>query len=151
VSADGSEIGIIIYTPCTAASAVLMRRWAFALVLAGTTLAASFGQWRRCYLDRRDAGKAVACRIRGKQTINKVFNAAVRLMTDDPPIWCFSCSTCQDSDGRFRVVTDDGIWLGVLRRLASKLYVSPCQPCKSVPESVRAGSLCGSEAVRRVK
>ena len=149
VSADGVEVGVIIYTPCTAASAVLMRKWAFAMVLDGTTYASSFESWRRAYLDSRDAGTAKACCIRGKQTVNKVFNAAVRLMTDAPPVWCFSCKTCQDTDGRFRVVTADGIWLGLLRRLASKLYANPCQPCKSVPAYVRAGSLCGSKAVRR--
>lgn len=149
VSADGVDQGLVIYTACTAASAVLMRAWAFALVLAGTTYASSFEAWRRSYLDRRDAGTAKACRIRAKKTVNKVFNAAVRLMTDDPPVWCFSCVACQDSDGRFRAVTADGIWLGFLRRLASQLYVNPCQPCKSVPDSVRAGSLCGSESVRR--
>lgn len=149
VSADGREHGVVAYTSCTAASAVLMRQWAFALVLSGITYAVSFEAWRRQYLDRRDAGKAKLCRIRGKMTVNKVFNAAVRLMTDDPPSWCFTCSACQDSDGRFRVVTADGIWLGFLRRLAAKLYASPCQPCKSVVEYVRAGSLCGSEAMRR--
>ena len=149
VSADGCAQGVVIYTPCTAASAVLMRQWAFALALDGTTYASSFEAWRRSYLDRRDTGTATTCRNRTRQTINKVFNAAVRLMTEDPPIWCFSCSNCQDADGRFRVVTADGIWLGFLRRLASKLYSNPCQPCQSVPAYVRAGSLCGSEAVRR--
>lgn len=149
VSADGRDQGIVIYTSCTAASAVLMRQWAFALILDGTTYASSYESWRRLYLDRRDAGNAAACHIRGKQTTNKVFHAAVRLMTDDPPMWCFSCPTCQDSDGRFRVVTADGIWLGFLRRLASKMYKNPCQPCQSVPEYVQAGSLYGSEAVRR--
>lgn len=149
VSADGAKEGVVIYTQCTAASAVLMRQWAFALVLDGATYASSFDSWRRLYLDRRDAGKASASRLRGRQTINKVFNAAVRLMSDDPPLWTFKCSACQDKDGRFRVVTADGIWLGFLRRLATKLYNSPCQPCKSVPEYVRAGGLCGSEAVRR--
>lgn len=149
VSADGANDGIVIYTPCTAASAALMRQWAFAMVLDGTTYASSFDSWCRSYFDRRDAGTAAACRMRGRQTINKVFNAAVRLMTDDPPIWSFSCTSCQDADGRFRVVTADGIWLGFLRRLATTLYANPCQPCKSVPESVQAGSLCGSEAVRR--
>lgn len=149
VSVDGREYGIVIYTSCTAASAVLMRQWALGLVLSGITFASSFEAWRRQYLDRRDAGTAAACRMRGKKTINKVFNAAVRLLTDDPPEWCFTCPTCQDPDGRWRVVTADGIWLGFLRRLASKLYASPCQPCSSVSAYVEAGSLCGSESVRR--
>lgn len=149
VSADGGEQGVVIYTAFTAATSVLMRQWAFALVLDGTTYASSYETWRRSYLDRRDAGKASACHIRAKQTINKVFNAAVRLMTDNPPQWAFTCGTCQDEDGRFRVVTADGIWLGFLRRLASKPFSNPCQPCVSVSERVRAGSLCGSEAVRR--
>ncbi|KAK1858017.1 hypothetical protein I4F81_000631 [Pyropia yezoensis] len=76
VSADGGEQGVVIYTACTAATSVLMRQWAFALVLDGTTYASSSETWRRSYLDRRDAGKASACHIRAKQTINKVFNAA---------------------------------------------------------------------------
>jgi len=118
-------------------------------VLDGTTFASSFEAWRRAYLDRRDAGKAKDCRIRAKKTVTEVVNAALRLMTDQPPLWSFSCSSFQDSGGRFRVVMADGIWLGFLRRLANKLYKSPCQPCKSVADYVRAGSLCGSESVRR--
>jgi len=109
VSADGADDGIVIYTPCTAASAVLMRQWALSLVLDGTTYASSFEAWSRSYFDRRDAGTAAACRMWARQTINKVFNAAVRLMTDKPPIWCFSCSSCQDSERHFRMVTADGI------------------------------------------
>lgn len=77
VSVYGRENGIVIYTACTAASAVLMRKWAFALVLAGIAFSSSFEAWRRQYLDRRDAKTAGACRIREKKTINKVFNAAV--------------------------------------------------------------------------
>jgi len=121
VSADGCAQGVVIYAPRTAASAVLMCQWAFALALDSTMHASSIEARRWSYFDRRDAGTATTCRIRARQTINRVFNAAVRLMTEDPPIWCFSCSTCKDADGRFRVVTAEGIWLGFLRRLASKL------------------------------
>ncbi|KAK1863943.1 hypothetical protein I4F81_006495 [Pyropia yezoensis] len=47
VSVYGRENGIVIYTACTAASAVLMRKWAFALVLAGIAFSSSFEAWRR--------------------------------------------------------------------------------------------------------
>lgn len=92
------------------------------MIFNGTTYASLFDLWRRSYLDRREAGKASACRIRAKQTMNKVFNTAVRLMTGLPRAWAFMCSRCQEEAGRYLVSTADSIWLGFLRRLAAKVF-----------------------------
>lgn len=70
-------------------------------------------------------------------------------MTKEPPLWAFKCGTYQDEDGRFRMVTADGIWLGYLKRLASARYASPAEVCTSVRDRVRAASIHPSEWVRR--
>ena len=46
-------------------------------------------------------------------------------------------------------MTADGIWLGYLKRLASRRYVNPSEMCSSVRETVNAASIHPSEWVRR--
>jgi len=81
--------------------------------------------------------------------IASIFFLTLQLMTKEPPPWAFKCPTCQKNDGRFRVVTADGIWLGYLKRLASLRYVNPSEICSSVRETVNAASIHPSEWVRR--
>lgn len=62
---------------------------------------------------------------RSRQTVKSIFFLALRLMCKEPPLCAFRCGFCQDKDGRYRVVTADGIWLGYPKRLESGSLVQP--------------------------
>lgn len=86
---------------------------------------------------------------KSRQTVTSIFFLVLRLMCKEPPLWAFPCTDCQDKDGRFRVLTADGIWMGFLTRLASGQYQHPSHPCASVKALVDAASSHPSEWVRR--
>jgi len=149
---DGREAGIVLLSSSTAATSKIMRDMATAMTTSGSTFGACHKRWHADYAETRDSGRYPSMAkipTRSRQTITTLFWWTLHLMTKDPPLWAFKCGTCQDKDGRFRVLTADGIWMGYLKRLASGRYINPCEDCKSVKAAVEAASLHPSEWVRR--
>ena len=149
---DGRDAGIVIQSCTTASTLVLMRDMAMEMAVSGSTFRSCYIHWTARYLDRRDSGaypEMMPVKMRSRKTITTMFFLTLQLMTKEPPIWAFKCSACQDKDGRFRIVTADGIWLGYLKRLASRRYVVPAEICTSVRDGVHAASIHPSEWVRR--
>lgn len=149
---DGRDAGVVIWSSSFAATAVFSRDIAREMATSGSTFGACYKHWYNKYVDLQDSGAypdMVSIKEKSRPTISSVFHLTVRLMVKDPPIWAFRCGSCQDKDGRYRVVTADGIWLGFLKRLSSGKYVNPTQPCASVKATVEAASLHPSEWVRR--
>jgi len=149
---DGREAGVVLLSSSTAATVKIMRDMAHAMTTSGSTFGACHRQWHSNYASTRDSGRYPSMAnvpTRSRQTITTLFWWTLHLMTKSPPLWAFTCCSCQDKDGRFRVLTADGIWMGYLKRLASGRYINPCEECKSVKEAVEAASLHPSEWVRR--
>lgn len=152
IYADGRDIGLVIWSSSTAATAVILRDIGREMTTSGSTFGAGFRHWHNKYVDLRDSGRhpeMEEASTRSRQTITSLFYWAVYLMTRDPPVWAFRCSACQDKDGRYRVVTADGIWLGYLKLLSTGLYTNPTELCTSVKEAVEAASIHPSGWVRR--
>lgn len=152
IYADGRDIGLVIWSSSTAATAVILRDIGREMTTSGSTFGACFRHWHNKYVDLRDSGshpEMEEASTRSRQTITPLFYWAVYLMTRDPPVWAFRCSSCQDKNGRYRVVTADGIWLGYLKRLSTGLYTNPTELCTSVKEAVEAASIHPFEWVRR--
>lgn len=149
VCADGREQGIIILTSCTAASASLVRHFCHEVAVEGDAFAKTFKSWWVKAVGRSRAGVfPVLSLSRSRRTVSKLMAAGLRLMSIDPPAWTFDCDTCC-ADGRFRVITADGIWLGYLRRIVSNYYEQYSEECKPDAELLAAASLIASEWVRR--
>ena len=149
---DGRAAGVILLSATTAGTAVLLRDMARHMCRSGCTLGSCIKRWQDDWMDRRDSEVVPAVKgrkERSRVTITSLFWLAVRLMVKEPPKWAFSCSNCQDKDGRWRIVTADGIWLGFLKRLAKMGYVSPWEECKTVKQLVYAASIHPSEWARR--
>eukprot|EP00170_Pyropia_yezoensis_P004892 contig_19949_g4906 len=149
---DGRAEGLVILSCTTAATALIMRDMASEMVSSESPFKACFKHWANKFMDRRDSGvypKMRPVTMRCRKTITSLFFFTLELMTKESPLWAFRCDKCQDKDGRFRVVTADGIWLGYLKRLASARYTSPAEVCNSVRDGVRAASIHPSEWVRR--
>lgn len=149
---DGRAEGLVILSCTTAATVLIMRDMASEMVSSESPFKAGFKHWTNQFMDRRDSGAYPKMRpvaMRCRKTITSLFFWTLELMTKEPPPWAFRCGKCQDKDGRFRIVTADGIWLGYLKRLASARYTSPAEVCTSVQDGVRAASIHPSEWVRR--
>jgi len=149
---DGRDAGVVLLSSSTAATVTIMRDIAHAMTTGGSTFGSCYKQWHSNYASVRDSGRypcMATVPTRSRQTMTTLFWWTLHLMTKSPPLWAFKCGSCQDKDGRFRVLTADGIWLGYLKRLASGRYVNPCEECKSVQKTVEAASLHPSEWVRR--
>lgn len=149
---DGRDNCVVILSSSSASTAVLLRDMAREVTTGGSTFGACFRRWHNKYLDLRDSGTYPAMMSispKSRQTVSSMFFLGLRLMCRDPPLWAFRCSDCQDEEGRFRVVTADGIWMGFLTRLASGQYQHPSQPCASVKARVEAASFHLSEWARR--
>eukprot|EP00170_Pyropia_yezoensis_P005253 contig_21409_g5267 len=149
---DGRDTGLVIWSASTAATAVVMRDMAREMCTSGSTFGACYRHWKNKYVDLRDSGfYSGMAKVpgRSRQTGACLFFHSVNLMTMEPPLWAFSCSTCQDKDGRWRIITADGIWLGYLKRLASGQFKNATQESASVLQTVHAASLHPSEWVRR--
>lgn len=149
---DGQDEGVVILSASTAATAVIMRDIAREMCTSGSTFGACYRHWNNKYVDLRDSGLypgMADVKGRSRQTVTCLFFLTVNLMTMDPPLWAFTCSVCQDKDGRWRIITADGIWLGYLKRLASGQFKNATQECTSELQTVHAASLHPSERVRR--
>lgn len=149
---DGRSDGLVHWTSSTAATAVILRDMAREMTTSGSTINACYRHWNNKYVDLRDSGvfPAIAdLQVRSRKTIAAVVFWGLQLVTKDPPVWAFRCSTCQEKDGRYRFVTADGIWLGYLKRLASGLHTNPAEACSSVKATVESASVHPSEWVRR--
>lgn len=148
----GRDKGVVIWSASTAATAVVMRDIAREMCTSGSTFGACYRHWNNKYVDLRDSGLypgMANVKGRSRQTITCLFFHAVNLMTMEPPQWAFTCPACQDKDGRWRIITADGIWLGYLKRLATGQFKNATQECTSVLQTVYASSLHPSEWVRR--
>ena len=148
---DGRDAGLVVLSCTTASTLVIMRDMAREMAASGCTFRSCYVHWVGKFLDRRDSSAfpdMLSVKMRSRKTIASMFFLTLQLMTKEPPLWAFKCATCQDKDGRFRVVTADGIWLGYLKRLASRRYVNPSEMCSSVRETVNAASIHPSEWVR---
>lgn len=149
---DGRAQGLVILSCITASTAAIMRDMASEMVSSGSPFKACFKRWTNQFMDRRDSGaypKMLPVKMRSRKTVTSMFFLTLELMTKEPPLWAFRCSTCQDKNGRFRIVTADGIWLGYLKRLASGSHTTPSEICTSVRAGVHAASIHPSEWVRR--
>lgn len=146
-----SEV-LVLWTSSTAATAVILRDMAGEMTTSGSKFNACYRHWNNKYVDLRDSGVFPAMadlKVRSRKTIAAVLFWGLQLMTKDPTVWAFPCSTCQEKDRRYRVVTADGIWLGYLKRLASGLHTNPAEACSSVKATVESASVHPSEWVRR--
>lgn len=149
VCADGREHGVIISSACTAASVSLVRHFCQEVAVEGDAFSKTFKSWWVKAIARSNAGILPRFSMsRGRLTVSKLMSAGLRLMSTNPPGWSFECNTCC-VDGRFRVITADGIWLGYLRRLISNYYEHYSEECQPDPELLGAASLVSSEWVRR--
>lgn len=113
---DGQAEGIVLLSSSTAATAIIMRDMAREVTTGGSTFNACYRRWYNKFADLRDLGVFPAMmnvKAKSRKTITPLFFLSLRLMCKDPPLWAFRCSSCEDKDGRFRVVTADGIWMGV--------------------------------------
>eukprot|EP00170_Pyropia_yezoensis_P002013 contig_8607_g2017 len=149
---DGREDCVVILSSSTAATVVVLRDMAREVTTGGSTFGACYRRWHNKYSDLRDSGvypAMMAIKPKSRQTVTGLFFLALKLLCKEPPLWAFRCNDCQDKDGRFRIVTGDGIWMGFLLRLASTTYEHPSQPCASVKAIVDAASIHPSEWVRR--
>lgn len=83
-----------------------------------------------------------------RRTVSHLLSVGQRLMGMHLQRWFFHCKGYRD-DGRFRVVTADGIWLGYLRRLITNFYENNQEECKPNTNLLKAGSIIMSESIRR--
>ena len=149
VCAEGRKEGLVILSPCTAASVTLVRHFASQVAVEGNPFSQTFRTWWTSALERRRAGVwSSATPGRGRRTVSRLLSVGLRLMGKDAPFWPFFCDTCCDGD-EIDVVTADGIWLGYLRRLLFNYYATYSEKCDSNPTLIHAASLIGSEWVRR--
>lgn len=128
VVADGRDTGIIIGSASTASTSLVMRDIAREMTTSGSTFGACYRHWLDKYMDLRDAGifpSMASVTVKSRQTVTSMLFLAAHLMMKDLPLWAFRCSSCQDKDGRWRVITAYGIWLGFLKRLASGEFTNP--------------------------
>lgn len=152
IDTEGREEGVVFLSCSTAATADIMREIAREMTTSGSTFGACFKHWTNTFMDLRDSAMypaMVAVRKTSCKTASHLFFHELSLMCKDPPVWAFRCCTCQDKEGRFRVVAVDCIWLGYLKRFAAGAYVHPSEQCSSVKGTVDAASLHPSEWVRR--
>lgn len=149
---EGRSDGVVFWSVAIAATAVLMRDMAREMTTSGSTFGACHRHWHNKYVDLRDSRVFPAMeplKEPSRQTATNVFFWTVELMVMEPLLRAFRCSVCQYKDGRWRIITADGIWLGYLKRLASGVHVNPVEACTSVKKTVEAASLHPSEWVRR--
>ena len=149
VCADGREHGVVILSTCKAASVSLVRHFCQEVAVEGDAFAKTFKSWWVKAVGRSSAGVFPRLSVsRSRRTVSRLLSAGLRLMSADPPKWSFECDQCC-VDGRFRVITADGISLGYLRRLVSNYYEHYSEDCQPDTELLAAASLIASEWVRR--
>lgn len=148
----GRQQSVVILSCTTAASATVLRDMERDMYTSGSTFGGCHRRWSNKYADLWDSDAFPAMKVvktKSRQTVTSHLFMDMRLMCKEPPLWAFRCSSCQEKDGRFRVMTAHGIWLGFLMRLAFGKYTDPTQKCSSVNEAVDAASIHPSEWARR--
>jgi len=149
VCAEGRKKGLVILSPGTAASVMLVRHFSSQVAVEGNPFSQTFRTWWIAAQQRRRAGVwSSTTPGRGRRTVSRLLSVGLRLMGKNAPDWPFFCSTCCDGD-QIDVVTADGIWLGYLRRLLVAYYTTYAEKCDSDPSLVSSASIIGSEWVRR--
>lgn len=149
VCSEGRESGLVILSPCTAASVSVVRHFASQVAVEGNPFNQVFRTWWSAALGRQRAGVwSPSTPIRSRRTVARLLSAGLRLLGKDVPAWPFFCGPCCDGDA-INVVTADGIWLGYMRRLAGAAYETYAERCVPSPELLETASLIGSEWVRR--
>ena len=78
----------------------------------------------------------------------RLMSTGRRLTAEHPPKWPFNCRKCV-KDGRNRVVSADGIWLGHLPRRAVTAFEDYCESCLPEAGLLDKASLIPSECVKR--
>jgi len=149
VCAEGRKEGLVILSPGTAASVMLVRHFASQVAVEGNPFFQTFRTWWVATQQRRRAGVwSTTTAGRGRRTVARLMSVGLRLMGIDVPDWPFFCVTCCDGDA-IDVVTADGIWLGYLRRLLAAHYTTYSETCNADASLLSCASLLGSEWVRR--
>jgi len=149
VCAEGRKEGLVILSPGTAASVMLVRHFASQVAMEGNPFSQTFRTWWIAAQQRRRAGVwSSTTPGRGRRTVSRLLSAGLRLMGKNAPDWPFFCGTCCDGDV-IDVVTADGIWLGYLRRLLVAYYTTYAEKCDNDPGLLASASIIGSEWVRR--
>jgi len=149
VCAEGRNEGLVILSPCTAASSMLVRHFAAQVAVEGNPFSQTFRTWWIAAEQRRRAGVwSSVTANRGRRTVSRLLSVGLRLMGIDVPDWPFFCSTCCDGD-QIDVVTADGIWLGYLRRLLFGFFTTYSDKCDGSADLLASASLLSSEWVRR--
>lgn len=149
VTAEGREEGVVINSPATAASASVVRHFCHEVSVEGDTFSKVFRTWWKLACGRSRAGIVTpSLAMRGQRTVARLMSTGMRLTADDPPHWPFDCSACSE-DGRIRVVSADGIWLGHLQRRAAAAFEDYSEACLPDAGLLDKASLIPSEWVRR--
>jgi len=149
VTAEGREESIIIYSPATAASVSVVRHFCHEVSVEGDTFSKVFRTWWKLACGRSRARVVTpSLTLRSQRTVARLMSTGMRLTAEHPPQWPFDCRECV-KDGRIRVVSADGIWLGHLQRRAVTAFEDYCESCLPEAGLLDKASLIPSEWVRR--
>lgn len=149
VSAEGREKCVVISSPSTAASVSLVRHFCHEVAAEGDTFSKVFRTWWRLACGRLRAGLILpSMSLRSQRTASRLMSTGMRLTAEAPPLWPFDCGQC-GKDGRIRVVSADGIWLGHLQRRAAAKFEYYSESCLPDAGLLDNASLIPSEWVRR--
>ena len=149
VCAEGRKEGLVILSPGTAASVMLVRHFASQVAVEGNPFAQIFRTWWIAAQQRRRASVwSSTTPGRGRRTVARLLSAGLRLMGMDVPDWPFFCGLCCDGDN-IDVITADGIWLGYLRRMLAAHFITYSEKCNPDAGLLTSSSIIGSEWVRR--
>lgn len=149
VAAEGRADGLVILSSCTAASISLVRHFCQEVAVEGDAFAKVFRAWWVKARGRSRAGIfSRMSQSRGRRTVSRLQSVGLRLMGMDLPDWSLNCDNCCN-DGRYRVVTADGIWLGFLRRLVTSYFHTNDEKCVPQADRLKTASLIAGESTRR--
>jgi len=148
VCAQGLNERLVILSPGTAASVMLVRHFASQVAVEGSPFSQTFRTWWLSAQQRRRASvRSSTASGRGRPTVALPLSVGLRLMGMEVPAWPFLCSTCCNGD-QIDLVSADGIWLGYLRRLLAPRYTTYSEKCNTDASLLTCASLIGSEWVR---
>jgi len=85
--------------------------------------------------------------LRSQRTMSRLMSTGMRLTADNPPLWPLDFAQF-GTDGRIRVVSADGIWLGHLQRRAAASFEDYSEFCLPNAGLIDIASLIPSECGR---
>lgn len=142
VSPDGREWCITLEKVTTAMTHTLLRQTCEGVALGNGTLTARLQEQLKKHVTIRNAGlTSNSIEPRSVKTLLRICVLGMHLMTKEPPIELFRCSTCEppilngDVMERRHAVCIDGIWIGSQSHL-SEPFTNITKSCKPVSSTV---------------